>query len=56
LLAQFLERGLTQLGLEQQQKTTQIALAASEARNRRLIQNLQVGGVGFGSPIGRAVD
>jgi len=43
LLAQFLERGLTQLGLEQQQKTTQIALAASEARNRRLIQNLQVG-------------
>ncbi|WP_448379787.1 response regulator [Gloeomargarita sp.] len=43
LLAQSLERGLTQWALEQQQKTTERALAASEARNRRLIQNLQVG-------------
>ncbi len=43
LLAQSLERGLTQLLLEQQHRDTQMALTASEARNRRLIQNLQVG-------------
>lgn len=43
LLAQSLERGLTQLALEQQQRDTEIALAASEARNRRLIHNLQTG-------------
>jgi PAS domain S-box-containing protein len=43
LLAQSLERGLTQLALEQRQQATEIALAASEARNRRLIHNLQVG-------------
>ncbi|MEN9216878.1 MAG: PAS domain-containing protein, partial [Gloeomargarita sp. HHBFW_bins_162] len=48
LLAQSLERGLTQLALEQQQQQTEIALAASEARNRRLIQNLQVGVVVLG--------
>ncbi|MEN9273845.1 MAG: ATP-binding protein [Gloeomargarita sp. DG02_4_bins_56] len=43
LLAQSLERGLTQWALEQQQAKTEMALAASEARNRRLIHNLQVG-------------
>lgn len=43
LLAQSLERGLAQLYLEQRQQQTAQALAASEARNRRLIQNLQVG-------------
>ncbi|APB35000.1 two-component hybrid sensor and regulator histidine kinase [Gloeomargarita lithophora Alchichica-D10] len=43
LLAQSLERGLTQMALEHQQRQTEVALAASEARNRRLIHNLQVG-------------